>query len=85
MDASTRRRIVLIEERYDDCDRCGERYNGEFIDQYLRDEEVGDGEVRRVCCTALELEDLSCQHGTCDHYTCTEGQALAEWEYNNNS
>lgn len=29
------------------------------------------------------MEDLCCQHGTCDHYTCTEGQALAEWEANN--
>jgi len=31
------------------------------------------------------LEGLTCLHGTCDHYTCTEGQALAEWEYNNNN
>jgi len=29
------------------------------------------------------VEGLTCLHGTCDHYTCTEGQALAEWEFNN--
>ena len=27
-----------------------------------------------------KLEALSCAHGICDHYTCTEGAALAEWE-----
>ena len=26
------------------------------------------------------LENLTCAHGTCGHYTCTEGQALYEWE-----
>jgi hypothetical protein len=38
------------EERYEECDRCGERYWGEdFIRSYLRDEESG-GELLRVCC-----------------------------------
>lgn len=37
------------EERFEDCDICGERYHGEFIDAYLRDEEK-NGEVIRVCC-----------------------------------
>lgn len=26
------------------------------------------------------LDNLTCAHGTCGHYTCTEGQALADWE-----
>ena len=28
----------------------------------------------------LTLDRLCCEHGTCDHYTCTEGQSLVEWE-----
>ena len=28
-----------------------------------------------------KLETLTCAHGTCDHYTCTEGAALVEWEH----
>ena len=38
------------EERYEDCERCGERYGEEYIDGYLRDEEQADGELLRVCC-----------------------------------
>ena len=45
----------IIEERYEDCDRCGERYHGEFIDQWLRDEKRTPSkhfdETWRVCCT----------------------------------
>ena len=26
------------------------------------------------------LVPLTCAQGTCDHYTCTEGESLAEWE-----
>jgi hypothetical protein len=28
-------------------------------------------------------EYLLCERGLCEHYTCTEGQALAEWEHQN--
>ena len=41
------------EERYEDCDRCGERYHGEYIDAYLRTEERWGGERWRVCCTPI--------------------------------
>ena len=26
------------------------------------------------------LTPLTCEHGTCDHYTCTEGRSLDEWQ-----
>jgi transcriptional regulator with XRE-family HTH domain len=44
-------RFSPAEERYEDCDRCGERYHGEFIDRFLRDEERPGDELWRVCCT----------------------------------
>ena len=49
---------MTIEEKYEDCDRCGERYYGEFIDAYLRTEETRN-EVIRVCCPEMKkIEDL---------------------------
>lgn len=36
-------------DRFEDCDRCGERYWDDAIAN-LRDEEQPDGEVLRVCC-----------------------------------
>jgi len=39
----------IEEERYEDCDRCGERYYGEFINAYLHTEKhLGQG--LKVCC-----------------------------------
>jgi len=46
--------MTTEEERYEDCDRCGERYHGEYIDAYLRDEEKADDELWRVCCPNKE-------------------------------
>ena len=46
----------LVEERYEDCDRCGERYHGEFISAYLRTEEQRN-EVVKVCCSDQEVKD----------------------------
>ena len=48
---------MLSEERYEDCDRCGERYHGEFIAQYLRDDERPDDELWRVCCEPELIEE----------------------------
>ncbi len=31
---------------------------------------------------AAEQERADCAAGICDHYTCTQGWALVEWEYN---
>lgn len=36
----------MSDERYCDCDRCGERYHGADIERYLREELNG----RMVCC-----------------------------------
>ena len=45
---------MSAEERFEDCDRCDERYNGEEeISAYLRDVEVCGG-VQRVCIGCLE-------------------------------
>jgi hypothetical protein len=39
----------MTEERYEECDRCGERYDGEdAIRSYLRDVEIGEGPSREV-------------------------------------
>jgi hypothetical protein len=47
----------MTEERYEECDRCGERYDGEdAIRSYLRDVEIGEGpsrEVETVCIGCL--------------------------------
>ena len=40
---------LTTEERFEDCDRCGERYIGELIEAHLRTEEKS-GELLRVCC-----------------------------------
>jgi len=42
-----------MEERYEDCERCGERYHGEYIDLYLRDSHQPHGELLRVCCPGV--------------------------------
>lgn len=36
-------------DRYEDCDRCGERYWGVDRDRYLRDVTRGRSELR-ICC-----------------------------------
>jgi hypothetical protein len=41
--------MKIEEQKYEDCDRCGERYMGENINAYLRTEAL-DGEIIRVCC-----------------------------------
>ena len=39
----------MDEDRYEECDRCGEGYDGEdTIRRYLRDVEIGEG-IERVC------------------------------------
>tara|TARA_R110000744_G_scaffold184845_1_gene304262 strand:+ start:2303 stop:2542 length:240 start_codon:yes stop_codon:yes gene_type:complete len=47
-----------VEERYEDCDRCGERYHGEDIGRWLRDEKRTPSkhfdETWRVCCKEEE-------------------------------
>jgi len=53
----------MIEERYEDCDRCGERYHGEFIDTYLRDEERLADELWRVCCEGDTKKDTTQARG----------------------
>ena len=46
--------MTRLEERYEDCDRCGERYHGEDIGRWLRDEKRTPSkhfdETWRVCC-----------------------------------
>jgi hypothetical protein len=50
------------------------------------------GEVARLVEAERELEEIKgrraeqeslCDAGLCDHYTCTEGRAIEEWERNN--
>tara|TARA_R100000306_G_scaffold51333_1_gene48300 strand:- start:272 stop:460 length:189 start_codon:yes stop_codon:yes gene_type:complete len=43
------------EEKYEDCDRCGERYHGEFISAYLRTVRRLGG-YSRVCCPDQEVK-----------------------------
>lgn len=47
---------MIDEEHYVDCDRCGERYHGEFIAAYLREVEVPGG-VDMVCLRCIENEN----------------------------
>ena len=40
-----------MEERYADCDICGERFHGEFIMGYLTDTWVADADGDEECVT----------------------------------
>jgi len=41
--------------------------------------------LKRKIAIKLDIEEQKrhCKLGICDHYTCTEGRNLEEWEYNN--
>ena len=58
------------EERFVDCDRCGERYVGEgAIRSYIREVEIPLGGVDSVCigCLEKEAKEGKAKQDACDH------------------
>lgn len=54
-------------ERWEECDRCGERFVGEHaIRSHLRDYEMPSGEPDRICLTCLAKVEAEKECWMCD-------------------